>query len=48
MLWGFFYFFSGKIDNFMHFERQMPFKMHKVIFFPENLKKILGLTSKFR
>ena len=24
----------------MHFERQiLPFKMHKIIFFPENLKK---------
>ena len=22
--------------------------MHKIIFFPENLKKILGVTSKFR
>ena len=26
----------------------LPFKMHKIIFFPENLKKILGLTGKFR
>ena len=25
-----------------------PFKMHKIIFFPENLKKFLGFTSKFR
>ena len=25
----------------------LPFKMHKIIFFPENLKKILGFTSKF-
>ena len=25
-----------------------PFKMHKILFFPENLKKILGFTSKFR
>ena len=24
----------------------MPFKMHKIIFFPENLKKILGFTSR--
>ena len=24
-----------------------PFKMHKIIFFPENMKKILGFTSKF-
>ena len=29
---------------------EMPFKMHKIIFFffSENLKKILGFTSKFR
>ena len=27
---------------------KMPFKMHKIIFFPKNLKKILGFTSKFR
>ena len=26
----------------------LPFKMHKFIFFSENLKKILGFTSKFR
>ena len=26
----------------------LPFKMQKLIFFPENLKKILGFTSKFR
>ena len=25
-----------------------PFKMHKKIFFPENLKKSLGFTRKFR
>ena len=25
-----------------------PFKMHKIIFSPENLKKILGFTSRFR
>ena len=30
----------------MHFET--PFKMYKIIFFPENLKKFLGYTSKFR
>ena len=24
-----------------------PFKMHKIIFFTENLKKIIGFTSKF-
>ena len=26
----------------------MPFKMHKIIFFLENLKKYLGFTSKLR
>ena len=44
-------FSSGKnINNFIHFERHFisPFKMHKIIFFPENLKKILGFTCKFR
>ena len=25
-----------------------PFKMYQILFFPENLKKILGFTSKFR
>ena len=30
------------------FKGEMPFKMHKINFFPENLKKILGFTSKFR
>ena len=25
-----------------------PFKMHKIIFFPEKLKKFLGFTSKAR
>ena len=32
----------------MHFEGISPFKMHKIIFFPENLKKILGFTGQFR
>ena len=27
---------------------EMPFKMHKKIFFSENLKKFLGFNSKFR
>ena len=40
-------FFLEKYD-FMHFERHMPYKMHKIIFFPENLKTILGFTSKLR
>ena len=26
----------------------LPFKMHKIIFFPDNLKKFLGFTSKAR
>ena len=33
------FFFLEKIYNFMHFERHMPFKIHKIMFFPENLKK---------
>ena len=37
-------FFSGK-KYFMHLKGISPFKMHKVIFFPENLEKILGFTS---
>ena len=32
----------------MHSERHFAFQMHKIIFFPENLKQILGFTSKFR
>ena len=32
----------------MHFDGIVPFKMHKILFFPEKLKKILGFTSKFR
>ena len=32
----------------MYFERHFILKMHKIIFFPENLKKFLGFTSKFR
>ena len=35
------YFFSEK-------NTILPFKMHKIIFFPGNLKKILGFISKFR
>ena len=26
----------------------LPFKMHKIIFFPENLKQILGFTRTLR
>ena len=32
-------FFFWKKYNFMHNERQNAFKMHKIILFPENLKK---------
>ena len=39
-------FFLEEKYNFMHFE--MPFKMHKILFFQEYLKKILGFTSKSR
>ena len=42
------FFLQKKKYNFMHFECISPFKMHKIIFFPENLKKILGCTSKLR
>ena len=38
------FFFFWKKYYFMH----LAFKMHKIIFFPENLKKILGFASKFR
>ena len=48
-------FFSGKKYDFIHFERHfailkaiLPFKKHRIIFFPDNLKKILSFTSKFR
>ena len=36
-----YFFFFGKYI-FMHFEKNLPFKMHTIIFFPENLQKILG------
>ena len=40
--------FWGDKYIFMHFERHFAFKMHKIIFFSENLKKNLGFTSKLR
>ena len=43
----YFNFFWKKI-NFTHLKGILPFKMHKIIFFPEKRKKILGFTSKFR
>ena len=36
-------FFATRKKFFMH----LPFKMHKITLFPENLKKNLGFTSKF-
>ena len=45
LFFHFFFIFFFEKKN-MHFER--PFKMHKILFFPENLKKIIGFTSKFR
>ena len=36
-------FFSEK--NVCILKGILPFKMHKIIFFPENMKKNLGLTS---
>ena len=41
-------FFSGKNIILCILKGISPFKMHKIIFFPENLKKILGFTCKFR
>ena len=42
-------FFLEKIIILCILKGKRPFKMHKVIyFFPENLKKILGFTRKFR
>ena len=32
-------FFSGKKYNFMHFERHLPFKMHKIIYFSRKTEK---------
>ena len=43
-----FVFFLGKDINLCILKGFWPFKMHKKIFFSENLKKILGFTSKFR
>ena len=41
-------FFSGKNVILCILKGILPFKMHKIIVFPENLKKKLGFTSKFR
>ena len=41
----YFFFFFWKKNKILCI---LPFKMHKIIFFRENLKKIPGFTSKFR
>ena len=41
-------FFFWKKYKFMHLKGEMPFKMHKIIFFPRKPEKSLGFTSKFR
>ena len=38
--------FLEKKCNFMHFERLFTFQMHKIIFFLENLKKIIATKFK--
>ena len=43
----YFYYFLGKLFLFS-FWKVFGFKMHKIIFFSEYLKIILGFTSKFR
>ena len=43
-----YFFFWKKYIILCILKGKLPFKMHKIIFFPENLKKILGFTSKFR
>ena len=40
--------FFWKKDNLMHFERHFAFQNAYKSIFPENLKQILGFTSKFR
>ena len=44
----FLYFFSGKIVILSILKCFLHFKMHKIVFFQENLKNILGFTGKFR
>ena len=41
-------FFSGKNMILCILKGISPFKMHKIIYFPENMKKILDFASKFR
>ena len=42
------FFFSGKNIFLCILKGILPFKIHKIIFFPENLKKNLRFTSKLR
>ena len=44
----FYFFFWKKITTLCILKGISSFKMHKIVFFPQNLKKILGFTSKFR
>ena len=49
----FFIFFLVANYNFMYFERHFawpisPFKMHKIIFVPENLKKIIFVPENLK
>ena len=41
-------FFLDKTIILCILKGSLPFKMHKIIFFPENCTKILGFTCKFR
>ena len=41
-------FFLGKNIILYILKGILPFEMHAIYFFPENLKKILGFISKFR
>ena len=40
--------FSGKSLILCIMKSEMPFKMHKIIFFSRNLKNNLGFISEFR
>ena len=44
----YYFFFFLEIFSLCILKCISPFKMHKFIFFPDNLKKILGFTNKFR
>ena len=42
------HFFSGKNIILCILKGEMPFEMHKIIYFSRKPEKILGFTSKFR